>query len=879
MLKVDPATVEALQFTAPWVSVYDAKILRNKVSSGDIFSNFSQQQREEIWGRLQSFKDLVPSIFELFENVKCLEAWADCLKWLVQLGPRETLSSTIAKIYTGVNQPADSAMIQENETTFKLIPADSARRIDLGYRQLCAFAMRYHREIPKKPCRNDILAKPRAMLDTARLREIADLANHLGFESSEITALKQLPKSADPSRARRNARPILVTEGPGEIKKDRCGLPHVPNYEEDRKFLFITNLHHDTDEQSEGITSYFRLKSVYLKFFGKLNDFNLQRHLTMTEEAPVSHSIQSTSPVENLIRGSEPMNIDEPQTEDTVMQEGDKEGERSLVQVALAQDTMRRPKNLSIMLEKQEQEHEQYRQKLKEKANTLQEEEQNLEQKRQKLFSDANTLERQEREQEKHRLTLAREATSLREQDQEHQNQQKLLCDISVLEKQEQEYQQELTGNTNMLREQVQQQTQQRQKLLSDVSEIEKQEQKQEERRQKLLEDASVIGEQEQDQERRRQGLASSAIALREKEQEQEQMLQKFTRDANALREQEQKQEQQRQDIVGERRQLLSQEQKQEAERKTLAANACELNEEEQRQEERRQELATIANELTNQENRQKEQRETLAREASNLKDQEFRQSERKQKLMTEINKLNKQEKRHEELRRNEMKQKQKRKASGSKYDESGIFQVQDEREIGELQRQSQEELADLDFSSPFKFKDGGVHTDQSKVKQLQDKSAETGLQENVLAPTDEDIPRQERGPRLRGSQGDRLHEIETLRGNQGDRVQEGKAHESQEDRQENRAHEKRFNDHTTGEGGNTDGAREGVHEDVTQNDEWKERVSEEEVQQFQAQKRRVTSDESDEGETLRAWEGRKPMEKGKYQRLNKFGPSNSNMA
>ena len=161
--------------------------------------------------------------------------------------------------------------------------------------------------------------------------EIADLANHLGFESSEITALKQLPKSADPSRVRRNARPTLVTEGPGEIKKDRCGLLHVLNYEEDCKFLFVTNSHHDMDKYPEGITSYFRLKSVYLKFFGKLNDFNLQRHFTMTEEAPISNSIQSISPVEDPVQGSEPMNIDEPQIEDTVMSEGNEEKRRYLV--------------------------------------------------------------------------------------------------------------------------------------------------------------------------------------------------------------------------------------------------------------------------------------------------------------------------------------------------------------------------------------------------------------------------------------------------------------------------------------------------------------------------------------------------------------------
>ena len=51
------------------------------------------------------------------------------------------------------------------------------------------------------------------------------------------------------------------------------------------------------------------------------------------------------------------------------------------------------------------------------------------------------------------------------------------------------------------------------------------------------------------------------------------------------------------------------------------------------------------------------------------------------------------------------------------------------------------------------------------------------------------------------------MHEIKTLKGNQGDKVQKGKAHESQEDRQENKAYKKRFNNYIIGEGGNINGA------------------------------------------------------------------------
>ena len=436
---------------------------------GELFCGFSQQEREGIWIRLQSFQGLVPSLFEIFENVKCLEAWADCLKWLVCLGPRETLSTAMEKIYTGINQSIDSALVQKNETTFDSVPASSARRIDLGRRQLYAFAMRYHCEIPKKPSGKDLLAKPRAMLDTTRLREMADLANRLGFESSEITALKQLPKSADPTLVRGNEKPTLVTDGPGEIRKDRCGMPHAQNYEENRKFLFITHLHDNRYEQSEGITSYFRLRSTYLKFYGMPDGSNPQQNLTTaTGELlpPAFRLTRSTYSLrEDQARGAEHMEVDGEPTEDTMMQDGEGEGEEQRppfqAEGAFAQEKMmQRQKLLSEagVLEKKEYEQERYRQKLAGDVNALVEEEQRLEQKRQKLLSDASTLEKQEQEQELHRQQLVWDAGAIREQEQEQgQRRQKLLSHTNIPEKQGQEqeqYLQKLLRDTSAFGEQ-----------------------------------------------------------------------------------------------------------------------------------------------------------------------------------------------------------------------------------------------------------------------------------------------------------------------------------------------------------------------------------------------------------------------------------------
>jgi len=49
----------------------------------------------------------------------------------------------------------------------------------------------------------------------------------------------------------------------------------------------------------------------------------------------------------------------------------------------------------------------------------------------------------------------------------------------------------------------------------------------------------------------------------------------------------------------------------------------------------------------------------------------------------------------------------------GSKQDESGTIRERDERDIGELQRQSQEE-PDLEFRSPLELEHEGVYADQS---------------------------------------------------------------------------------------------------------------------------------------------------------------------
>ena len=409
MKNINQVTVKVLELTASWASTADAWILRGKVLDDEVFCSFSQQEREEIWIQLQIFKNLISSLYGFFENIKILEAWSDCLKWMIYLNSRDTVSTALKDTYTGVNQNTGSALVQETETLFKTVPASFTYQRDLACRQLWAFAMRYHREISKRFSEKNLLAKSIVILNTAKLREMSDLVDRLSFEFTEMTALQQYSRSQEITVTTGNNRPLLVTDEPEEIKRDRCEMSHVRSYEENHKFLFITHLHDDKNEQSEKITSFFRLRFVYMKFYDMSRDavittidFNSQQHLsTMMNESQFSNS-QSVQSISSFIRDQtreyEHMNIDEKQleVEQTVLRT-----ENASVQKGSTEEQQR---SLDVnMLMKIKQEQSQLRQQTERDTNALEAANQKQVQTRE---PNAIMLKKREQEQERQRQIL-----------------------------------------------------------------------------------------------------------------------------------------------------------------------------------------------------------------------------------------------------------------------------------------------------------------------------------------------------------------------------------------------------------------------------------------------------------------------------------------
>ncbi|KJZ69361.1 hypothetical protein HIM_11243 [Hirsutella minnesotensis 3608] len=168
MGKLDRATVEALQLTAPGACDAEAQL---------------------------------PSLYAFFENIKYLRVAADCIKRLLRLESKETIRCAFENAFC---EEGNECLIQTSNNTFKAVPADTADQFDTTYRQLWLCAFREYRDMPSEPKKK--LAGPKSgQVDESVLFGFASLARRLGYSTKEIDSLLQ----RDPDREM--ARRLLTT--------------------------------------------------------------------------------------------------------------------------------------------------------------------------------------------------------------------------------------------------------------------------------------------------------------------------------------------------------------------------------------------------------------------------------------------------------------------------------------------------------------------------------------------------------------------------------------------------------------------------------------------------------------------------------------------
>lgn len=156
------------------------------------------------------------------------------------------MSRTLEQRFSGVNQEHGRVKVQVAEDALAHGQGTCADQVDLGCRQIFAYAMRHYPYMPKKPVKRDCVKRAAPTADPAVLRRFADLADQLGFadplgfEGTGIATLRQYP-ALRAMNAPRSGPPLLVTSGPGVKKAQRCSIPRSLAYEEDRHALFINS--------------------------------------------------------------------------------------------------------------------------------------------------------------------------------------------------------------------------------------------------------------------------------------------------------------------------------------------------------------------------------------------------------------------------------------------------------------------------------------------------------------------------------------------------------------------------------------------------------------------------------------------------------------
>lgn len=307
MARIDLHTVDTLQLYAPRASTIDRKIVKGKILSGEVFSNFSSSERVAIWESLRSNETcdgIIPSLHTFFRDVLYLEVCANAVKRLVILNKQHPTIRR-ALVHSFRPGPADTdCLIQTSETKFRRQPGSNDGRLSLAYRQIWLYAMRHYPDMAKNirpgQAANPARAKARAKADEGVIHNMATLARKLGFRTTQINAILQQSPDRQIARAAllkarkpdhyhydrvtfeslieqiagcfsraipKEGLPMTVTAGRAIKLKDRYGIPPEHAQPLDRPHIFLDRLHSVTSMQ-RNLSSLEVRRSVYYAFFG-----------------------------------------------------------------------------------------------------------------------------------------------------------------------------------------------------------------------------------------------------------------------------------------------------------------------------------------------------------------------------------------------------------------------------------------------------------------------------------------------------------------------------------------------------------------------------------------------------------------------------------
>ena len=345
MERTDEATIKKIQLRAPAVSKYDYEFIQESMAKpGLLFPHVREvSTRQGIASRLLCISHRIPSFHSLIKDLRYLRpavmAITSCLikeektpsQTKSPLRPTkptlgESKKTLREKLYDRFEKFGSTLQIQNSERTYLTYTGNNQSLFDLAIRQLFLLAIRH-------------FSKPLTQREKAYSKFIlAEFAQSQGFYSDRINSIlmgdpfqemaqnllrRTLPiqksavcnseaqslatKISDSistlgSSAVEVSKPWLTVAGYGMSIARRCG-PAVWDDNEDSddlKHIFLENMHLPLAELKrggEGISSFYVKQSIYLAFWGPLDQSD-QSSASLntaqeTRNAPVYESIPS----------------------------------------------------------------------------------------------------------------------------------------------------------------------------------------------------------------------------------------------------------------------------------------------------------------------------------------------------------------------------------------------------------------------------------------------------------------------------------------------------------------------------------------------------------------------------------------------------------
>ena len=271
MKKIDCDSVKKLEGLAPGVSEVDRKHVCSLVLSGKVFQNFTGEERGHINERLEDYKRRIPSLSLFFQDVLFFAIAARRVKNLLDLQDKETASnqqtfSTVQEQMESIFNPQGNGdvPIQTSENEERHVRIDEEGQFNLSYRQIWLCALRTSSGRLGEGNRLAVLCE---RTDPQAQYQLALLASHLGFKSVRIEETIGHPPGDTPNL-------WYNFEDDRVPRLKHSGIPYTVTFIEDRKTLFIDQVHAAPEECGQ-LESAFVLQDMYLSFFGQLSHSEL----------------------------------------------------------------------------------------------------------------------------------------------------------------------------------------------------------------------------------------------------------------------------------------------------------------------------------------------------------------------------------------------------------------------------------------------------------------------------------------------------------------------------------------------------------------------------------------------------------------------------